>query len=108
MNGVTQLVGVEEGFNLHPDRACRGVLRHHHVHKIVGKGGMQPHDDGEISLHIVWVGGALICVNVSTKIVLTKHSADEEILQTMITGGVHIKNVNTGFWLMKPIKSENE
>ena len=69
---------------------------------------MQPHDDGEISLHIVWVSGALTCVNVSTKIVLTKHSADEEILQTMITGGVHIKNVNTGFWLMKPIKSENE
>jgi hypothetical protein len=39
---------------------------------IVGEGGVQPHDDGgKIGLHPGWVGGVLMRVNVSTKIVPT-------------------------------------
>jgi hypothetical protein len=75
----------------------RWVLRHHHVYEIVGEGGVQVHDDGKIGLYPGWIGGALIRVNTST-----------EVLPTMIAGGLHIENVNIGFWLIKLYKIWNK
>ncbi|PUZ75041.1 hypothetical protein GQ55_1G115900 [Panicum hallii var. hallii] len=46
---------------------------------------------------LCWVGGALIRVNTSTV-----------VLPTMIAGGLHIENVNIGFWLIKLYKIWNK
>jgi hypothetical protein len=92
LNGATGLVGVEEVANLFLDGISRRVVLHDHVHEVISKRGVNPHEDSEIGLNPGRiVGTRIVGVNVAEKIKTVENDAERAALAPK-GGGLHIKS----------------
>jgi hypothetical protein len=91
LNNTALFVVVEEVADL-LRRVCRRLVLHDHIHHVISKGGMDPHEDSQVSLDPSDIIGARrIFIDVRKKVKPTKNDAKSGS-PTPERGGEHIKS----------------